>query len=94
LHLALYGNRTLDILACSSTLALAGVTSSLRVFGDRHYLSDILVGAMIGFSVGYGAPLLLHYRTAGDATGSTQGSQALQLGTFGSPVGPTFSGVF
>jgi membrane-associated phospholipid phosphatase len=93
LHLALYGNRAADILACSSTIALAAATSSLRVFGDRHYLSDILVGAMIGFGVGYGVPTLLHYGTAA-TNESAQASQPLQLGPLATPLGPTFSGTF
>lgn len=93
LHLALYGRRELDILACSSTIALAGVTSSLRVFGDRHYLSDILVGAVIGFGAGYGLPTLLHYVNAAPSQ-NAQSAQPLQLGAWGPPVGPTFSGTF
>jgi membrane-associated phospholipid phosphatase len=94
LHLALYGNRVADILACTGTIALAGVTSSLRVLGDRHYATDILVGAMIGFGVGYGVPTLLHYGKVRDSTESAQASQPLLQGSFSSPIGPTFSGTF
>ena len=94
LHLALYGNRAADILACSGTIALAGVTSSLRVFGDRHYVSDVIVAAMIGFGVGYGVPTLLHYGNVRDSTESAQAAQPLQLGPMGAPLGPTFSGTF
>ncbi|MEO6603129.1 MAG: phosphatase PAP2 family protein [Polyangiaceae bacterium] len=94
LHLALYGNRAADILACTGTIALAGVTSGLRVFGDRHYVSDILLGAMIGFGVGYGVPTLLHYGKVRDSTESGQASQALQLSPMGASLGPTFSGTF
>ncbi len=78
LHLALYGNRAADILACTGTIALASVTSGLRVFGDRHYVSDVLVGAMIGFGVGYGVPTLLHYGQARDPSDGAQASQALE----------------
>jgi len=94
LHLALYGNRAADILACTGTLALAGVTSGLRVFGDRHYVSDVLVGAMIGFGVGYGVPTLLHYGQVRDSTGSSSAAQPLGLGPLPAPLGPTFSGTF
>jgi membrane-associated phospholipid phosphatase len=94
LHLALYGNRAADILACTGTIALASVTSGLRVFGDRHYVSDVIVGAMIGFGVGYGVPTLLHYGKVRDSTESAQASQPLQLGPMGAPLGPTFSGTF
>ena len=93
LHLALYGNRAADVLACSGTLALAGVTSGLRVFGDRHYASDVLFGAMIGFAVGYGVPTLFHYGKTRDTTEIAQAPQALQ-GPSSQPLGPTFSGTF
>lgn len=93
LHLALYGNRAADILACSGTLALAGVTSGLRVLGDRHYVSDVLMGAMIGFAVGYGVPTLFHYGKSGDSAQLGQAPEALQ-GASGVPLGPTFSGTF
>ncbi len=93
LHLALYGNRAADVLACSGTLALAGVTSGLRVLGDRHYTSDVLVGAMIGFAIGYGVPTLFHYGKKPDSTELAQAPQALQ-GPSGAPLGPSFSGTF
>ena len=94
LHLALYGNRAADIFACTGTIALASVASSLRIFGDRHYLSDILVGAMVGFGVGYAVPTLLHYGKVRDSTGGAQASQPLLQGSLGAPLGPTFSGTF
>lgn len=91
LHLALYGDRLADVLACSGSIALAGVTSGLRVLGDRHYTSDVLAGALIGFAVGYGVPTLLHYRTT---SGSSPAAQAAQPLGASMPVGPSFSGTF
>jgi len=91
LHLALYGNRAADVLACGGTLGLATLTASLRVFGDRHYVTDILAGALIGFSFGYGVPTLLHYGRGRSEAGTAQTPQPLGLGA---PVGPTFSGTF
>jgi membrane-associated phospholipid phosphatase len=35
-------------------LALAAATSYFRVAADRHYLSDVLVGAAVGSAVGWG----------------------------------------
>jgi len=61
-QLALYGERYGDDAACRVSLLLAVATGSLRVVGDRHYVSDVVVGAMLGFGVGFGLPLLLHYR--------------------------------
>jgi membrane-associated phospholipid phosphatase len=94
LHLALYGNRTADVMACSGTIALAALTGSLRVVGDRHYASDILVGALIGFGIGYGVPTLLHYGKVQQPAESAAAPQALQFGAPAAPLGPTFSGTF
>jgi hypothetical protein len=41
--------------------ALASATGVLRIVADRHYASDVIVGAVMGLSVGYGLPWLLHY---------------------------------
>ncbi len=94
LHLALYGNRTADVLACGGTIGFATLTASLRVFGDRHYVTDILAGALIGFGVGFGVPTLLHYGKAGSESSAQQAPQALASGAPAMPVGPTFAGTF
>lgn len=52
-----------DEIACATGLAAAAATATLRVVGDQHYLSDVLVGAVIGASIGFGLPALHHYRT-------------------------------
>jgi len=91
LHVPLYGDRTADVLACAGTLTLAAATGTLRIVGDRHYVTDVLVGAMIGFTVGYGMPTLLHY---GGAQNDASASAAMQpLGTT-VPIVPAISGVF
>jgi len=38
--------------------------------GDMHYASDVLVGAVVGTSVGLGVPLLHHYSGHEEARGS------------------------
>jgi hypothetical protein len=53
-----------------SGLALAGATGYLRIAGDRHYLTDVVVGAAVGSLVGVGVPLLFH-RSRHDAAGPT-----------------------
>ncbi len=60
MHLSrsLYGDQGADAAACGGSLALAAATGLLRIVSDRHYLSDVLVGALIGFVVGYIAPLI------------------------------------
>jgi len=61
----IYGSAAADILGCAGAITLGAATGTFRVLGDRHYASDVLVAAAVGFGVGYGMPTLLHY-TAGD----------------------------
>lgn len=51
-----------DPLACAASMAFAGATGALRIAGDKHYFSDVLVGAALGSALGLGVPWLLHYR--------------------------------
>ena len=67
--------------------AVTGVT---RVVADRHYASDVVVGAAIGFGVGYGLPRLLHYRAGTQAADASRvflvpfgGSRAVGVGVIG-----------
>jgi membrane-associated phospholipid phosphatase len=48
-------------------MALAAATGYLRIAADRHYLTDVLVGAAIGTAAGVALPRLLHGREDGDA---------------------------
>ena len=89
MHAALYANSVADALACAGTITLAASTGTLRVLGDRHYASDVVVGAVVGFAVGYGVPTLFHY---GKVDKSSQTAQALE--PLGAGVGPTISGSF
>jgi membrane-associated phospholipid phosphatase len=57
----LYGSRLWDGLACARDVVLATADGLLRIIGDRHYATDVLAGAAIGWSFGYGMPTLLHY---------------------------------
>lgn len=59
--LEFYGGAA-DAVACGSALALASVTGLLRVLADRHYLSDVLVGALVGVLGGFVLPQLAHYQ--------------------------------
>jgi membrane-associated phospholipid phosphatase len=49
-------------------LPLAVASGYLRMAADRHYLTDVLVGAVVGAGFGVGIPLLLHPRV--DAAGA------------------------
>lgn len=50
-----------DELACVTAYAGAAATATLRVAGDMHFASDVMVGAGVGTLVGLAVPLL-HYR--------------------------------
>jgi membrane-associated phospholipid phosphatase len=91
LHVSLYGNQLADALACAGTLTLAAATGTLRIAGDRHYTTDVLVGALFGFGVGYGLPVLLHYGRASNDTGPESATQPLERVV---PLGPMISGTF
>jgi len=41
-------------------LPLATLTAYFRVAADRHYVTDVLVGAGVGSAVGFGVPYLAH----------------------------------
>jgi membrane-associated phospholipid phosphatase len=59
-YLPIYGGAW-DAAACVQALAFATATGMFRIIGDRHYASDVLIGAALGFSIGYIYPWLLHY---------------------------------
>lgn len=54
------GNTTADQLACAGAVGLASLTGLLRIVADQHYLSDVLVGAGVGFFSGYFFPGFFH----------------------------------
>jgi membrane-associated phospholipid phosphatase len=41
-------------------LALAAATAYLRIAADRHYLTDVTVGAVVGGLIGFAVPYLFH----------------------------------
>jgi membrane-associated phospholipid phosphatase len=57
----LYGSVVWEGVACARDVVLATADGVLRIMGDRHYATDVLTGAAIGFGFGYGVPTLLHY---------------------------------
>ncbi len=46
---------------CATGFVLAAATAALRVVGDMHYLTDVLMGAVVGTATGFLVPYLLHY---------------------------------
>ncbi len=60
LNLELYGPLA-DPLTCAAGLGIATWVGTSRVVSARHYLSDVLSGAVIGLGSGWLMPTLLHY---------------------------------
>jgi membrane-associated phospholipid phosphatase len=58
----------------STGLALAAATGLLRTAADRHYLSDVVVGAAVGWAIGKGVARL-HKPEAEPDTASAVGSR-------------------
>ena len=68
-------------------IPLATATAYLRMAADKHYLTDVLVGAAVGSAFGAGIPLLLHPREHATVTAMEirlvpAGSGAALSGTF------------
>jgi membrane-associated phospholipid phosphatase len=58
----LYGDEAADTVACGAALAAAQAVSVFRMAADKHWLSDNIIGSLVGFSVGFGMPTFLHYK--------------------------------
>jgi membrane-associated phospholipid phosphatase len=69
-HLPLFGGNAWDAAACGLTTVMATATALLRVIADRHYVSDVVLSAAIGFAAGYLLPTFLHYRGGQDGGAS------------------------
>lgn len=90
----LYDDTVADAIACGSSLAIAATTAILRVAADRHYLSDIVIGALTGFALGFLAPMVLvpDLRGRGDgAQGGLPEPQVQQMLVGGGPPPVAFS---
>ncbi len=56
-----------DAAMCATGLALATTVGLLRIVADRHYASDVLIGAGVGLLSGWLVPQLLHFDVAAAA---------------------------
>jgi membrane-associated phospholipid phosphatase len=71
-------------------LPAAASIGLLRMGADRHYLSDVLVGAAAGTIFGVGMPLLLHGREKASASRAS----SMSMNVSGGLGGVMFSGQF
>jgi membrane-associated phospholipid phosphatase len=94
--LPLYGGEPWDSVACAGSLAIASVTGLFRVVGDRHYLSDVALGAAFGFSLGYLYPYLFHYQYGEDESPVSKPTAAWGFvpGAQQTPYGVSMLGMF
>ena len=60
--LPLYGNKAADMITCGVLAASSVGVAVARISTDKHWFTDVLVGHMVGASVGFGMPWLLHYQ--------------------------------
>jgi membrane-associated phospholipid phosphatase len=90
-YLPIYGSKPWDTAACAESIVVAAATGVFRIVGDRHYATDVLLGAAIGFSLGYVYPWLLHYRFDAESRASRSASWAV-LPTV--PYGLSLAGAF
>ena len=84
-RLPIYGGGVADPAACAMAIAAATTVGTLRITADRHYLSDVVVGAALGLLSGYALPSFLHYdigETDPD-TGMPEGGRVTPLATPG-----------
>jgi membrane-associated phospholipid phosphatase len=58
----LFGDVAADGAACGSALAMAAATGIFRIMADRHWVTDVLTGAVVGSAIGILVPYLLHYQ--------------------------------
>jgi membrane-associated phospholipid phosphatase len=95
--LPLYGGGAPDTIACVAALALATTTGVSRVIADKHYMSDVLVAAGLGLSIGWLLPYVLHYQHEPSAEGAAEEGPSVvvaPLGDFESTFGVSAMGFF
>ncbi|MFP2910803.1 phosphatase PAP2 family protein [Pyxidicoccus sp. 3LFB2] len=67
-------------------LPLAASVGMLRMGADKHYLTDVATGALLGSAFGLAVPLLLHGRTGGTESASRVGSSVRMMPMAGAQV--------
>jgi membrane-associated phospholipid phosphatase len=72
----------LEPLIWSAGYAFAATTGCLRIAADRHYLTDVATGAVVGTAIGLGVPLLLHPHLGGQVELVPTGREITALGRF------------
>ena len=58
----IYGENAAGAITCAVLSASAVTVGIMRMMADRHWISDVVVGHLVGGGVGFGLPWLLHYQ--------------------------------
>lgn len=90
IHHDVFGDDLADGLACGIAMLTAGTVGTMRIVGDQHYLTDVVVGAGIGTLIGMGIPWLLHYSPSSRSSSSQSISWQLMPTPHGVGVGGKF----
>lgn len=88
---AVFGSELADGIACGLAFLSAGTVGTMRMVGQKHYLSDVATGAAVGTLVGLGTPWLLHY---GPLARNDDRSTKLSLSLVPMPNGLSVGGNF
>lgn len=96
MYLGLYGGGAADALACVTGYAAAGTVGAMRLVGDEHWASDVMVGAAAGTAVGLGLPYFLHYSGGAleEAKSGERGEHGVRWAIVPSVGGGTVMGTF
>jgi membrane-associated phospholipid phosphatase len=62
--------------------ALAATTGYLRIAADKHYLTDVVTGAVIGSGIGFALPYFFHSARSGGSTVGLAPTVVLLRGVF------------
>jgi membrane-associated phospholipid phosphatase len=83
--LPLFGGGPADAAACVLAVGAATTVGAMRIGADRHYLSDVMMGAALGLLSGYALPNWLHYDIGDDdpRTGAPEGGRITPMATLG-----------
>lgn len=92
LKLHLWDSRTADILTCIAGMSLATTTAVTRLMMDRHWATDVIVGAGVGLASGFGVAYLLHYGPFAVKTKNVHA--AVVPATFDTAIGARAMGLF
>lgn len=60
-HLQVLGDRRADAMACGVGIGLATATGLLRVAYGVHHVTDVIVGALLGFVLGWVVPSAVYF---------------------------------